>query len=138
TALHTPSAKRTPEQRAGLYNYYVTTEDSAYHKAFTDAMKLRGEQVTLYTDARQVMVMKERSQPRQSFILKRGAYDVHGDEVTPATPNQLTPFPKTLPKNRLGLAQWLLQPDNTLFSRVAVNRFWQQYFGKGLVASVDD
>ncbi len=137
-ALRTPVAQRTPAQRAGLYAYYVTTQDSAYHRAFASAMQLRGEQVTLYTNARQVMVMKERSQPRQSFILKRGAYDMHGDAVIPATPAQLATFPDNLPKNRLGLAQWLLLPSNTLFSRVAVNRFWQQYFGKGLVASVDD
>ena len=136
--LRTPTAKRTPAQRAGLYTYYVTTQDSAYQRAFTEGMHLRGEQTTVYNNSRQVMVMRERSQPRKSFILQRGAYDMHGDEVTPATPAQLAPFPDNLPKNRLGLAQWLLLPENTLFSRVTVNRFWQQYFGKGLVASVDD
>lgn len=137
-ALRTPAVQRTPAQRAGLYTYYVTAQDSAYHQAFKNAMQLRGEQIQVLTDSRQVMVMKERSQPRKTFILQRGAYDMHGPEVTPATPAQLAPFPENLPKNRLGLAQWLLRPDHTLFSRVAVNRFWQQYFGTGLVASTDD
>ncbi|MFC5412987.1 DUF1553 domain-containing protein [Larkinella bovis] len=138
TALYTPAAKRTPAQRAGLYTYYVTTHDSVYRKAFKAAQKLREQELALYNNSHQVMVMKERKYPRKTFLLKRGAYDAPGEEVKPETPAQLMPFPANYPKNRLGLAQWLLHPDNSLFSRVMVNRFWQQYFGEGLVKSSDD
>lgn len=138
TALYTPAAQRTPSQRAGLYTYYVTTHDSTYRKAFEEAQALRMQELILYNNSDQVMVMKERHFPRKTFLLKRGAYDAPGEEVKPATPAQFMAFPAEYPKNRLGLAKWLLHPDNSLFSRVMVNRFWQQYFGQGLVKSSDD
>ncbi|WP_080238214.1 DUF1553 domain-containing protein [Spirosoma rigui] len=137
-ALRTPVARRTPSQRTGLYTYYVTTQDSLYRKSFAEAMKLRGEQLTLYTNSDQVMVMQERKQPRVTHLLKRGVYDAPGDVVQPAVLHSLKPLPAGMPKNRLGLANWLLMPDNPLFSRVMVNRMWQQYFGQGLAKNSDD
>jgi len=137
-ALKTPAAKRTPLQRTGLYNFYVTTIDPGYQAAFGQAMKLRGEALMLYTNSDQVMTMRERKFPRKTFILKRGAYDAPSEEVSPATPAQLPTFSDRYPKNRLGLAQWLLDEDNPLFARVVVNRVWQQYFGQGLVKTSDD
>ncbi len=137
-ALQTPVAKRNPVQRVGLYTYYVTTQDSVYRAAFAEAMKLRGEQLMLYTNSDQVMVMQERKYPRPTHLLKRGAYDAPGEPVTPAVLHSLTPMPENFPKNRLGLAKWLLMPENPLFSRVMVNRFWQQYFGQGIVKNSDD
>lgn len=137
-ALRTPADDRTAEQRAGLYNFYVSTVDAGYKKVYDDAMKLRGESMMIFTNADQVMTMTERKFPRQTFILKRGAYDAPGDEVQPNTPEQLLKFSGDAPKNRLGLAQWLLDKENPLFSRVIVNRIWQQYFGQGLVKTSDD
>ena len=137
-ALQTPVAKRSPAQRTGLYTYYVTMHDSAYRTAYAEAMKLRGEQLMLYTDADQVMVMQERKQPRVTHLLKRGVYDAPGEVVQPAVLHSLKPIPNDMPKNRLGLAKWLLMPDNPLFSRVMVNRMWQQYFGQGLAKNSDD
>ena len=132
------AAVKTPAQRTGLYNYYVTTQDPAYRTAFADAMKLRGEQLMLYTNADQVMVMQERKQPRVTHLLKRGVYDAPGEIVQPAVLHSMTPSPDDMPKNRLGLAKWLFTPDNPLFSRVMVNRMWQQYFGQGLAKNSDD
>ncbi|MBD2756947.1 DUF1553 domain-containing protein [Spirosoma validum] len=137
-ALQTPTAKRTPVQRAGLYSYYVTTQDSVYRKNFTEAMKLRGEELMLYTNSDQVMVMNEQKYPRVSHLLKRGAYDAPGELVKPAVLHSMTPMPDNFPKNRLGLAKWLVMPENPLFSRVMVNRFWQQYFGQGIAKNSDD
>jgi hypothetical protein len=137
-ALRTPVANRTPAQRSGLYTYYVTTHDSVYRAEFTKAMKLRGDRITLYTDADQVMIMQERKVPRETHLLKRGAYDAPGEVVTPAVLHSLNPLSETMPKNRLGLAQWLIAPENPLFSRVMVNRMWQQYFGQGLAKNSDD
>ncbi|WP_422349979.1 PSD1 and planctomycete cytochrome C domain-containing protein [Flagellimonas sp.] len=85
-----------------------------------------------------VMVMEDMPEPRDAFVLNRGAYDQPTDQVFPATPEAIFPFPEELPKNRLGLAQWLFHEDNPLTARVAVNRIWQRMFGKGLVESSYD
>jgi len=73
-----------------------------------------------------------------TFLLKRGAYDAPGDKVSPNVPAALPPMPKDAPPNRLGLAMWLTDPSHPLTSRVAVNRFWYQYFGVGLVKTMED
>ena len=137
-ALQTPLANRTPAQRTNLYTYYVTTQDSVYRKAFAEDMKLRGERLMLYTNSDQIMVMQERKYPRTTHLLNRGSYDAPADVVKPAVLHSMTPMPDNFPKNRLGLAKWLLMPENPLFSRVMVNRFWQQYFGQGIAKNSDD
>ncbi len=137
-ALKTPTASRTPAQKAGLYAYYVKTQDPAYQDIVAKAMKLRGEQIALYTNSDQVMIMAERSEPRVTHLLNRGVYDAPGEVVKPAVLHSLKPIPAGTPKNRLGLAKWLLSPENPLFSRVMVNRMWQQYFGQGLAKNSDD
>jgi hypothetical protein len=71
-------------------------------------------------------------------ILGRGQYDKPKDKVVAATPAVLHPFPAGAPTNRLGLAQWLISPENPLVARVTVNRFWQEIFGVGLVKSAED
>ncbi|MBX3745765.1 MAG: DUF1553 domain-containing protein [Verrucomicrobiae bacterium] len=71
-------------------------------------------------------------------ILRRGEYDKPGDEVTADTPGFLPPMPEGAPRNRLGLAQWLVSPGNPLLARVTVNRFWQEVFGTGIVRTTED
>jgi hypothetical protein len=82
--------------------------------------------------------MNEKKEMAKAYILDRGEYDKRKDEVKPDTPDILPPFPENLPKNRLGLAQWLLLQEHPLTSRVTVNRFWQEVFGTGLVRSSGD
>ena len=77
------------------------------------------------------MVMSDGDKPRDAFLLKRGAYDAHGEKVTPGVPAILPQPPADYPKNRLGLARWLADKSNPLTARVTVNRFWQMYFGTG-------
>ncbi|MCB1089782.1 MAG: DUF1553 domain-containing protein, partial [Verrucomicrobiae bacterium] len=84
------------------------------------------------------LVMDEQSAGRKTFVLLRGAYDKPGDEVTAATPAVLPAMASDLPKNRLGLARWLVDPANPLPARVIVNRFWQSVFGTGLVKTSED
>ncbi len=86
----------------------------------------------------ETMVMQDMPEARHTFILKRGEYDHPTTAVQAATPANLATFPQDAPANRLGLAEWLLSPEHPLFSRVTVNRFWQQYFGQGIVATADD
>ena len=84
------------------------------------------------------MVMADMPQPRDTFVLIRGAYDKKGEKVTPGVPAAIAPFPADAPRNRLGLARWLVDPANPLTARVTVNRFWQQYFGTGIVKTAQD
>ena len=85
------------------------------------------------------MVMQELPQPRPTFILNRGNYDAPGETVTPGVPEALiAPWPAGAPRNRLGLAQWLTQPQHPLTARVVVNRFWSQLFGTGIVKTLED
>ena len=84
------------------------------------------------------MVMKDRKDVRPTYILDRGQYDKHGKEVTVGVPEVLHPLPDDAPKNRLALARWLVDKNNPLTARVTVNRIWQQFFGRGLVKTVED
>ena len=84
------------------------------------------------------LVMGDANPPRQAFILKRGQYDKPGEKVDRGVPAVLPPLPAGAPANRLGLAQWLVMPTHPLTARVTVNRFWQQYFGVGLVKTAED
>lgn len=84
------------------------------------------------------MVMAEMDKPRDTFVLNRGQYDKPGDRLTANTPAVLPPMDDSLPKNRLGLARWLVSPANPLPARVIVNRLWQQLFGVGLVKTSED
>lgn len=84
-----------------------------------------------------LMVMKDNKPDRKTYVLKRGAYDAYGEEVQANTPLAVLPF-EGYEKNRLGLANWLFDDNNTLTARVAVNRLWQQIFGVGIVSTSSD
>jgi hypothetical protein len=86
------------------------------------------------------MVMSEMEKSRQAYVLQRGEYDkpIKDRPVQPAVPQAIGSLPETAPQNRLGLAQWLVSPENPLTARVTVNRFWQRLFGVGLVKTSED
>ncbi|MEO5999691.1 MAG: PSD1 and planctomycete cytochrome C domain-containing protein [Chitinophagaceae bacterium] len=90
------------------------------------------------TNKLEVSIMGERDTLRKTYILTRGVYDAPAKEVQPSTPPSILAFPSNLPRNRLGLAQWLLDPKHPLTARVFVNRMWQEFFAKGIVKSPDD
>ncbi|HEX8914171.1 MAG TPA: PSD1 and planctomycete cytochrome C domain-containing protein [Humisphaera sp.] len=85
-----------------------------------------------------VMVLAERKQPRDTFVLVRGVWDKHGDKVRPDAPQAVLPWPDDLPRDRAGLARWLCSPQNPLTARVIVNHLWQLCFGAGLVRTPED
>ncbi len=93
---------------------------------------------TMLDSANQLMVMQEMEVPRKTYILEKGLYDQHGAQVMPGGINKVLPYGDDLPKNRLGLAKWLFDPDNPIVPRVAINRYWQLIFGKGLVKTAED
>jgi hypothetical protein len=84
------------------------------------------------------MVMEEMPEPRTAYVLHRGEYNQKREPVEPGTPDWLPPFPENTPPNRLGLAEWMTDPGHPLTARVAVNRFWRQVFGRGLVSTLED
>jgi len=85
-----------------------------------------------------VSIMGDRDTVRKTYLLKRGAYDAHGDEVQIGTPASILPFDSTRPHNRLGLSEWLFDKRNPLTARVFVNQMWQEFFGRGIVKTAGD
>lgn len=101
---------------------------------------LREKRLAVARNVSTVMVMEELpGKPRETHVLLRGAYNTPGERVEPGVPEHiLGAWPAGAPKNRLGLAQWLTKPDHPLTARVVVNRFWQQFFGIGLVKTSEN
>ena len=102
------------------------------HVAAIDARASAARSVT------RVMVMEDMPAPRETFVLARGSYEKPAEKVTAAVPAALPPLDSDAPRNRLGLARWLVAPANPLTARVTVNRAWQQFFGNGLVKTPED
>ncbi len=138
--LATPAAERTAEQIATLKNHYLNSQDKPYQELTAEQTKLKAETTTLRKPLSTVMVMQEMPKPRMTYVLDRGHYgSPRKDEVINAeTPAFLPPMKEGLPKNRLGLAKWIVDDENPLTARVAVNRYWQMLFGNGIVETPDD
>ena len=131
--------KRNKAQLASIRDYYLNYDaNEDLQKLYARLNQLKAEKKELDEQIPSSMVMRELEKPRESFILNRGQYDQKGAKVDAATPGFLPPMPSSLPRNRLGLAQWLTAKDHPLTARVAVNRFWSMYFGTGLVKTVED
>ena len=132
-------ARLTGVQRSDLFAYYLATVDSRYKVRLAALKNLRQQRRCIEVDpVAEIMVMKEMPRPRPTYLLKRGAYDAPADRVEPGTPASLPPFEGSWPRNRLGLARWLSGPRHPLTARVAVNRWWQAIFGRGIVATPED
>jgi hypothetical protein len=121
-----------------LFEYYALVLDKPYREVLGRVYNARKEEFDLVESVTDVMVMSETAEPRQAFLLARGAYDARTEPVEPSTPESIFPFPEELPRNRLGFAEWLVDERNPLTARVAVNRFWKMFFGRGLVESQED
>ncbi|MDA1052697.1 MAG: DUF1553 domain-containing protein [Planctomycetota bacterium] len=121
-----------------LYDYYLTTVDQEFQLQLAALQQARDAKTAAEDSLQEIMVMRELPTPRQTYLLKRGAYDAPGDPVSPGTPGVFPPLADGAPNNRLGLAQWLTDPSHPLTARVAVNRFWQIVFGNGLVRTPED
>jgi len=140
--VKTEPSVQTPEQKQQVRNYflervYADTRSTfePLHKKSAEAKKTRDD---FHASIPSTMVMQEMETPKQAHLLIRGAYDKPGEKVSRAVPAALSPMPEDAPLNRLGLGRWLVDPAHPLTSRVTVNRFWQQYFGVGLVKTSED
>lgn len=98
---------------------------------FVNASNFKGDDLSL-------MVMQDSARNRPTYVLNRGQYDSHGEQVYPTAPAAISPFGDELSKDRMGLAKWLFSEDNPLTARVTINRIWQTFFGTGLVDTPGD
>ncbi|HVY71270.1 MAG TPA: DUF1553 domain-containing protein, partial [Verrucomicrobiae bacterium] len=132
--LAVPVAQRTPAQQHELFNVWRQHEDS-----LAGANKQWDELWRDWPAADSTtLVMQKRSVPRVTRIFRRGDYLKPTTEVEAGTPAVLHPLASGSPRDRLGLARWIVDTRNPLTPRVIVNRVWQQYFGAGLVLTPED
>lgn len=131
-------AALTQLEKHQLEEHFLLNNSLKYKQALKGLAESRSAFVDSIEWVKEVMVMEEISTPRKTFLLNRGVYDDYGEEVFPATPRAFMQMNEELPKNRLGLAKWLTDRRHPLTARVAVNRFWQNFFGRGLVKTAED
>jgi hypothetical protein len=136
--------KRLGDALAGVEQAAKALEKTALgqDKARADELvkSLRGQKEEADRRTPSVMVMEDLPKPREMFVLKRGRYELpdKAQKVEPGVPACLPALPPDSPRNRLGLARWLVAPENPLTARVTVNRVWQHHFGNGLVKTAEN
>jgi mono/diheme cytochrome c family protein len=138
--LAKPAEQRSKLQQELLARVFQERFATELRAAREKVEKLRKDRAEQEKRIPTVMIMEDLKSPRETFVLKRGRYDMPDREqkVEPGVAACLPPLPAGLPRNRLALAQWLVDPANPLTARVTVNRFWQHYFGTGLVKTAEN
>ncbi len=137
--LATEAETRTAEQNAAILDFYLATQDQQYAALVGAVANLEGELEAIRTRSPLTHIQQEKKDSQaMANVLMRGEYDRPGEQVTAATPAALHALREDAPRNRLGLANWLVDPANPLTARVTVNRFWQQVFGAGIVTTTED
>jgi hypothetical protein len=135
-ALALEPSERTPEQRNELLGYFRPLSKYAgdlQRKLDTAKAELGKIKPVRVPILRELVTDKQ----RKTHLLNKGNYLTPGEEVTPATLKEFHPAPEGK-IDRLALSKWIVDPENPLTARVAVNRFWSQLFGRGLVESEED
>ncbi len=129
------TAGQAEKLRLGFLDQYAARPIQEAWSLVTTLERRRAE---LWDSFPTVMVMEEMEPRRDTFQLIRGAYDVPGEQVSPGVPAVLPPVAEDQENNRLAFARWLVGPEHPLTARVTVNRFWQMYFGTGLVKTAEN
>ena len=147
TILSGVSGKRTKDETDRLREYFLTfVAPPEMRQQYAEVKRLKAERDRFEKGILNVMVMSELLKPRETFVLGRGDYRNKQEKVTPGVPAVLPPI-RHLPReggellqrlNRFDLAKWLVDPNHPLTARVAVNRYWQIYFGYGIVKTSED
>ncbi len=136
-AIQVATGDRT-EAQAKLIVAAYRNSDSQYVELSKSLTAAEERLTSLRNSVPKVMVMQDLAEPRKTFVLSRGLYNEPGDVVEASVPESLPGLNAEAPRNRLGLAQWLVAKQQPLTARVTVNRLWQQLFGRGLVKTVED
>ncbi|MEZ6126827.1 MAG: DUF1553 domain-containing protein [Planctomycetaceae bacterium] len=141
----TPLLAKAPEQltdaeRQLLKDHFLNVVDAEYKSLAARQTELASRIAELRKPIVNVMIMADVPQMRQTYVLNRGDYasPLKDRPVSPGVPAVLPRLPDGASANRLGLAEWLIQPNHPLTARVAVNRYWAMLFGEGIVRSVED
>ncbi|MEC7907526.1 MAG: PSD1 and planctomycete cytochrome C domain-containing protein [Verrucomicrobiota bacterium] len=138
TIFKVPEERRRRREKDQLSAYYYTNFVPQYRILKFEEAENNRLYNHIYDQSTVSLVMNEKDSPPHAFILERGEYDKPGEKVFADIPESLGGLPASSPKNRMGLAQWLVDSDNPLTARVTVNRFWQNIFGTGIVATSED
>tara|TARA_R100000789_G_scaffold24247_1_gene27316 strand:+ start:2495 stop:5677 length:3183 start_codon:yes stop_codon:yes gene_type:complete len=138
--LAVESESRSPEQKQKIQTHFreKVTDNVDYRSINEQIADLEKKRTELQSKIPTTLVFKEKKDPKESFILIRGEYDQKGEKVHRRTPTALPEMHEEWPNDRLGLAYWLTSEENPLTARVAVNRFWQNLFGVGIVKTSED
>ena len=137
--LDQPPADRDSAKLKKLIDGITELKNDAYHQQLEALKKAVDRRNAVNNRIARVMIMADQAERRETFVLDKGLYNKPTEsKVSANTPASLPPLPADAPHNRLGLAQWLVSNENPLAARVAVNRFWQQVFGIGLVKTSED
>lgn len=135
TALKEDEAKKVRDHYLTAVHADPETPLASYRAEIQNLRKAREE---MEKQIPATLISKELEKPRPAWVLVRGEYDKHGEPVGPAVPAVLPSLPPAEQTNRLTFAQWLVATNHPLTARVTVNRFWQQFFGTGIVKTVED
>jgi hypothetical protein len=140
--VNKPEEQRSEEEQGKLFNYFIAEVNLPAKQLFASLESEGRELQQQLKDARKnqptTMVMVEMEPRKPAHVLMRGDFQQPGELVQPDVPSVLGPFPQGQPRNRLGLARWLVDPNHPLVARVTVNRMWKQFFGTGLVKTLGD
>ncbi|MCF6312670.1 MAG: PSD1 and planctomycete cytochrome C domain-containing protein [Verrucomicrobiales bacterium] len=121
-----------------LSEWYNLSSDAEYKKTFYAKSEFENQKSKILSLVPLTLVWEEKKEEPFAYVLDRGEYDKHKEKVTPGVPKVLNALPEGAAKNRLGLARWIVDPENPLTARVTVNRFWGELFGTGLVKTAGD
>ncbi|HVK17345.1 MAG TPA: PSD1 and planctomycete cytochrome C domain-containing protein [Fimbriiglobus sp.] len=135
--LAKPVGRRSRDDLAKLEKHFAPTERT-YSERLKELAGLNAARDEADRRIPRVMVMEDQAKLRDTFVLTKGLYNKPADKVSAGVPAALPPLPEGAARNRLALARWLVSKDNPLTARVVVNRYWQKFFGVGLVKTVED
>jgi len=137
--LAVPAERRTAAHTNALFEFHLRHKDPVFPVAQAELNTLERERDSLRNRSAVTHVQREKAGSMPTArVLFRGQYDKPRDTVFAQPFSVLHPLPEGSPTNRLGLARWIVSPENPLTARVTVNRFWQEIFGTGLVRSTED
>ncbi|TDI71492.1 MAG: DUF1549 domain-containing protein [Bacteroidetes bacterium] len=132
----------TPNQRnpyyIGLLQNYYQERDPEYATLLKDLKDAKNNRDQQSSENLQVMVMDQLEHPRATYVLERGAYNKPMEQVTRNVPEVLPDLPENVTNDRLALARWLVSREHPLTARVTINRYWQNFFGNGMVKTIED
>jgi len=137
-ALRRAPEARTPESAAPLREHFRREVSPRGEELKRELERIEAELKQLRDETADAMILRERDEPRVTHLLEKGSFLAPGRVVQPHVPAALHPWPDGAPKNRLGLAEWLVAPNNPLTARVVANRLWEEMFGLGLVETNAD